>query len=53
MALIDSGTGKVIREYTIDQLREAAGLVPAFGVAPAVALRMDATTTMFVYSARK
>lgn len=62
MALIDSATGNVIREYTIDQLREAANLMRGYdmialcaagsGHAGATLSIMDITAALYLHAAR-
>ena len=62
MALIDSVTGKVIREYTIDQLREAASLMRGYdmvvlcaagsGHAGGTLSIMDITAALYLHAAR-
>src|SRR5215469_9476736 len=62
MALIDSFTGKVIREYTVDQLREAANLMRGYdlvtlcaagsGHAGGTLSIMDITAALYLHAAR-
>lgn len=62
MALIDSATGNVIREYTIDQLREAANLMRGYdmvvlcaagsGHAGGTLSIMDITAALYLRAAR-
>ena len=62
MALIDSATGNVIREYTIDQLREAANLMRGYdmvalcaagsGHAGGTLSIMDITAALYLHAAR-
>lgn len=62
MALIDSATGKVIREYTIDQLEEAANLMRGYdmvalcaagsGHAGGTLSIMDITAALYLHAAR-
>lgn len=62
MALIDSVTGNVIREYTIDQLREAANLMRGYdlvalcaagsGHAGGTLSIMDITAALYLHAAR-
>jgi transketolase len=62
MALIDSATGRVIREYTIDQLQEAANLMRGYdmvalcaagsGHAGGTLSIMDITAALYLHVAR-
>ena len=62
MALIDSATGNVLREYSIEQLREAANLMRGYdlvalcaagsGHAGGTLSIMDITAVLYLHSAR-
>lgn len=62
MALIDSATGRVIREYTVDQLKEAANLMRGYdmvalcaagsGHAGGTLSIMDITAALYLHAAR-